>query len=153
MILGTLLIVNLPIMFDSWEELLLLRKPVLMQDNKKHTMIAIEADRLLHDSARVALATAGVIPYYLDREIIDILGKNDKTIARLKGRIKDGFGKYDGFHPGHNKWDYSWSIGHLQPDAVVQLWTHHEEALPYLSRTYKLVKAKHFHFFIKFDIN
>jgi hypothetical protein len=108
---------------------------------------------MLPKKATVALATAGVAPYFLDRQIIDILGKNDKRIARLPGRIKEGLGKYDGFQPGHNKWDYSWSIGHLKPYAVVQLWTHHEEALPYLSREYKLVNAGHFHFFIKLNKN
>ena len=153
LILGTLLLINTPIIFKSWEELLLLKPPVLMQDNRKHTLLALEAERLLPDDATVALATAGVIPYYLNRKIIDILGKNDNRIAGIQGRIEKGFAKYNDYKPGHNKWDYSYSIGHLQPDAVVQLWTHHAEALPYLSRNYKLINAGHFHFFIKVKKN
>jgi len=153
LVVGTVLFVNIFIIYNSWEELLLLKPPVLMQDNKKHTLMAVEADRLLPKDATVALATAGVIPYYLNRTIIDILGKNDKRISKFEGRIKSGFAKYDGYEPGHNKWDYSWSIGQLKPDAVIQLWTHHEEALPYLSKNYKLVNAGHFHFFIKLNKN
>jgi hypothetical protein len=149
----TVLLINVFILFNSWEELFLIKTPLLMKDNRKMTILAHEADRMLPKKATVALATAGVAPYFLDRQIIDILGKNDKRIARLPGRIKEGLGKYDGFQPGHNKWDYSWSIGHLKPYAVVQLWTHHEEALPYLSREYKLVNAGHFHFFIKLNKN
>jgi len=148
-----MIFINVFILFNSWDEVLLLKKPVLMQDNKKHTILALEADKILPEDATVALATAGVIPYFLDRKIIDFLGKNDKVIAKLEGRIKKGFAKYDGYEPGHNKWDYSYSIGYLQPDAVVQLWTHHDEALPYLARKYKLVDAGHFHFFIKLKKN
>ncbi len=152
-VLLTVLFVNVFILFNSWEEVFLLKEPLLMKDNKKMTILALEAERILPKDATATLATAGVAPYYLDRKIIDILGKNDKHIARIQGRVKKGFGKYDGFQPGHNKWDYSWSIGHLQPYAVLQLWTHHEEALPYLSRNYELVNAGHFHFFIKLNKN
>ena len=27
-----------------------------------------------------------------------------------------------GFEPGHDKWDYAYSIGDLRPDVVAQLW-------------------------------
>ena len=27
-----------------------------------------------------------------------------------------------GFEPGHDKWDYAYSIGELRPDVVAQLW-------------------------------
>lgn len=139
--------------FESLQEFALLKAPVLMKENRDNTIIAMEADKILLKDAHVAVATAGVIPYYLDRYIIDILGKNDKTIAKINGRVGKGFAKYHSFIPGHNKWDYSYSIGYLEPDAVLQLWEHHEEALPYLSKKYKLVNAGHFYFFIKLNKN
>lgn len=37
------------------------------------------------------------------------------------------------YRPGHNKWDYAYSIGELQPDVVSQIWEGtEEEAAPYL---------------------
>ena len=29
------------------------------------------------------------------------------------------------FFPGHNKWDYAWSIGRGKPDLILQLWRHY----------------------------
>jgi hypothetical protein len=48
--------------------------------------------------------------------MIDLLGKSDREIASMKpiGKI----------HPGHNKWNYEYSIGTLMPDVVVQLFSH-----------------------------
>ena len=45
-----------------------------------------------------------------------MLGKSDRIIAR--GKPKPGAG----FDPGHDKWDYAYSIGRLRPDIVAQLW-------------------------------
>ena len=37
------------------------------------------------------------------------------------------------FRPGHMKWDYSWSIGSLEPDVVVEIWGGtSQEAAPFL---------------------
>jgi hypothetical protein len=58
------------------------------------------------------LATA--VPYFAHRPAIDLLGKNDRRIARLPGRHS--------LVPGHDKWDYGYSIGELRPDVVVGLW-------------------------------
>jgi hypothetical protein len=47
---------------------------------------------------------------------VDLLGKSDRVIARTARR--EGVG----FYPGHDKWDYAYSIGSLGPDVVAQLW-------------------------------
>jgi arabinofuranosyltransferase len=68
--------------------------------------------------ARVALAGAGIVPYFAEREYIDMLGKSDPVIARLpmdRSVIPE-------LKPGHMKWDYAYSIGELQPDVVMELW-------------------------------
>ncbi|MEO0215337.1 MAG: hypothetical protein ABIL12_07525, partial [candidate division WOR-3 bacterium] len=69
----------------------------------------------------------GIIPYYLEnRYFIDLLGKNDRYIAKLKpktGNMKVSLvKKFKYFPPGHNKWDYSYSIGKLKPDVIVNVW-------------------------------
>lgn len=54
---------------------------------------------------------AGVTPYLLpEYRAHDFLGKSDHVIAR--GRAHRGA-------PGHNKWDYAYSLGVVRPDLIV----------------------------------
>lgn len=73
---------------------------------------------LLRDSTAarttIAVTWAGSIPYYSHRRAIDLLGKSDAHIAHTAP-------KPVAFRPGHNKWDYAYSIGRLRPDVVAQL--------------------------------
>jgi hypothetical protein len=64
--------------------------------------------------ARIAVVWAGAIPYFADRPAVDLLGKSDPVIAHgaRRGRL----------HPGHDKWNYRYSIGELRPDVVAQIW-------------------------------
>jgi arabinofuranosyltransferase len=85
-----------------------------------HVQDDADASRLgliLRDStapeARIAVVWAGAIPYFAERETIDLLGKNDARIARTEPVTL--------FFPGHNKFDYAYSIGELRPDVVLQL--------------------------------
>lgn len=66
------------------------------------------------EDATVAAHAAGQIPYYSQRRAIDLLGKNDAVIA--KGP------RVWGSQPGHNKWNYAYSILQLQPDIVADEW-------------------------------
>jgi hypothetical protein len=63
--------------------------------------------------SKVAVVLAGAMPYFSRLYTIDLLGKCDKVIARSP--------PHD-LSPGHNKWDYAYSIGVLEPDYIVQLW-------------------------------
>jgi hypothetical protein len=67
-------------------------------------------------NATIAVVTAGAIPYYANRNAVDILGKNDSHIAHEQPHPGP-------LYPGHDKWDYGYSIGTLRPDVVVQLWS------------------------------
>ena len=62
--------------------------------------------------ASVATIWAGVPAYYSHRKMLDLLGKNDTFIATSA--------PHGAFFPGHNKWDYDYSIGKLQPDVIFQ---------------------------------
>jgi hypothetical protein len=75
---------------------------------------------------RIAVVTAGSIPYFARRPAIDLLGKNDPVIAHRPPVLA--------FHPGHDRFDYRYSIGTLQPDIVVQLWHTTEEDRVYVER-------------------
>jgi len=64
--------------------------------------------------ARVAVVRAGGIPYFSRRPAVDLLGKNDRVIAAGERRDVP-------LYPGHDKWDYAYSIGTLRPDLIAQL--------------------------------
>jgi hypothetical protein len=55
---------------------------------------------------------AGSVLYFSERPGIDLLGKMDAHIARTTA--------HDGANvPGHNKYDFSYSLGELKPDIVI----------------------------------
>jgi hypothetical protein len=87
-------------------------------------------------AATIAVAAAGSIPYFTERTSIDILGKNDPYIARMNAVYTQEF------LPGHNKWDYAYSIEHLAPDVVVELFKQPEVIMPFLGKEYLRVPVE-----------
>jgi hypothetical protein len=65
--------------------------------------------------AVIAVHAAGQIPYYSHRQTVDLLGINDPVIARGPAAAT--------FRPGHNKWNYPYSIGLLKPDLLADEWS------------------------------
>jgi hypothetical protein len=63
-------------------------------------------------TSKVADTAAGSTFYFSERYGIDLLGKNDRHIARLPTVSGSNA-------PGHNKFDYDYSLGTLQPDFVI----------------------------------
>jgi hypothetical protein len=59
--------------------------------------------------ATVGVHSAGTIPYFLDRYTIDVLGKCDAHIARMK---------VPRFRPGHSKWDWDYIMRERRPDVL-----------------------------------
>ncbi len=68
--------------------------------------------------ATIAVTSAGAIPYFMERNAVDLLGKCDPVVARLPPH------RLDYLRPGHAKWDFAHSVGVLRPDVVAQL--HHD---------------------------
>ena len=65
-------------------------------------------------AAIIAVHAAGQIPYYAERQTIDLLGLNDPVVAK---------GPASGpFYPGHDKWNYEYSILGLKPDLIADNW-------------------------------
>lgn len=62
----------------------------------------------------IAVHAAGQIPYYSNRQTIDLLGKSDPVVAMGQPATS--------FRPGHNKWNYEYSIMELQPDLIADEW-------------------------------
>jgi hypothetical protein len=94
---------------------------------------ALALRKFTSHAASIAVVWDGAIPYFADRYSVSILGKNDRHIARIPMRKVPGPAGLVAFYPGHLKWDYSYSLGELKPDVVVQLWKQPEEAEPHLT--------------------
>lgn len=84
---------------------------------------------------RVAVVWAGVVPYFSERPSVDLLGKNDRRIA--KGPSQSYAEPPLTFFasapvaycwPGHTKYDYHYSIEELSPDVILDWW-HGMEAI------------------------
>ncbi len=104
---------------DVW---LLTEPPLAVADNREMVKLSLLLDEITDREATIATVWAGAIPYFTGRPIVDILGKNDKRIARQTVKVPDGPEKYTDFYPGHMKFDYAYSIGELQPDVIAQFY-------------------------------
>lgn len=111
---------------------------------------AIILNDLLTEDAKIAVVWAGIIPYFTNRQCIDLLGKNDRYIANLPMRT-EGELKVRSFYPGHMKYDYQYSIGKLQPDAIASLWKSKKEALTLMQNHYFEAKIDTFLFYFRKD--
>ena len=78
--------------------------------------------RLIAAPAVVATVWAGIPAYFSDYRMVDLLGYNDRHIARLPSAVPFGPGSRRAFRPGHNKWDYRYVLEELRPDAFLQAW-------------------------------
>ncbi|TMK63229.1 MAG: hypothetical protein E6G07_03055 [Actinobacteria bacterium] len=59
----------------------------------------------------VATTSAGAMGYFSRRPVVDLLGKMDPVVARGRQRAKE-------YRPGHDRWNYDYSIGKLRPPVV-----------------------------------
>jgi len=66
------------------------------------------------DDATIAAHAAGQISYYSNRRTLDLLGKSDPIVAHGPPSTS--------FRPGHNKWNYEYSIMTLKPDLIADEW-------------------------------
>jgi arabinofuranosyltransferase len=122
----------------SLAQTLLVEPPPYCDDNIRNVRLARWLDTVTLPRARIAIDYAGTAPYFLDREMIDLLGKCDRRIAHMPARRGVlGLPAWREFYPGHLKWDYAYSIGELQPDVVCAMWRRSRgDADRYLERDY-----------------
>jgi len=136
-VFASLLNFNYLISMRSIRQMFLTRQPEFIEANKEYVEIALAINAFTTPEARIAVVTAGSIPYFTDLPAIDLLGKNDPVIAHQENHIP---GDIRDIRPGHMKWDYPYAIGELQPDVVVQLWDGGQEADDILAQSYTVVE-------------
>ena len=89
------------------------------------------------ESAVIAAHAVGQISYFSHRYVVDLLGKADKTIARGEPAAV--------FRPGHNKWNYDYSIGKLRPDIIADNWGKLSDYLNNDNNGYEIAKVSDFY--------
>jgi len=62
-------------------------------------------------STSIGLHWAGLISYFAERPVRDLLGKSDPYIAHME---------VDRFQPGHSKWDWDYVLHTMRPDIIDQ---------------------------------
>jgi hypothetical protein len=102
-------IVLLIICGQVWFNYSINNAPLLVADIRR-VKLGLSIAEYTSPDAVIAVHAAGQIPYYSERTTIDLLGLNDPVVAKGPAHGE--------FYPGHNKWDYAYSIGKLQPDLI-----------------------------------
>ena len=82
------------------------------KDEANYTRLGILIRETTPPELRMAVAAAGATPYFAQRPTEDLLGKNDSHVAKLAPRGV--------FSPGHDKWDYEYSLGERNSDLIVE---------------------------------
>ena len=103
------LIILIIISGEPWFTYSIDNAPLLKADIRR-VKLALHIAENTSPEAVIAVHAAGQIPYYSERTTIDLLGLNDPVVAKGQGHGE--------FYPGHNKWDYEYSINQLQPDLI-----------------------------------
>ncbi len=103
------LIILLLISGEPWFHYAIDNAPLLKADIRR-VKLALHIANNTAPEAVIAVHAAGQIPYYSQRTTIDLLGLNDSVIAKSLG--------HGDFYPGHNKWNYEYSITQLRPDLI-----------------------------------
>ncbi len=102
-------IVLLIISGEPWFNYSIDNAPLLKADIRR-VKLGLHIAENTSPQAVIAVHAAGQIPYYSERTTIDLLGLNDPIVAKGMGHGE--------FYPGHNKWDYGYSINQLRPDLI-----------------------------------
>jgi hypothetical protein len=120
--------------------------------NVDYVLMSNAIEKITTPDASIAVVAAGTIPYLTDRPAIDLLGKNDAVIARTETHLPNApMARLTNFRPGHSKWDYSYSIGELEPDMIVQLWDDADQAQGYLDKYYVTLEIDGWSFAVRKD--
>jgi hypothetical protein len=126
--------------------------PLFVPGTMAYTQMGLMIKEVTTPEASVAVVTAGNIPYFAERFAIDLLGKNDKVVARTEPHIHPGlFNPQDDYRSGHLKWDYPYSIGELEPDVIAQIWKDTVTAQEAMGNNYKYVELKGVPMWLRID--
>ncbi len=107
---------------DNWANFLVTQRPPLVESQRLVVWQTLVFRRLLKPQATVATAWAGIPAYFTSYRMIDILGYNDRVIARRLPIHPVDEDNYDSFVPGHDKYDEIRLLEEQRPDGFFQIW-------------------------------
>jgi hypothetical protein len=87
--------------------------PMYRVENERSYKVARYVVHHSDRSALVAVFWAGVLPYYCDRPMVDLLGRTDRHIARRPAAPDPAY------WPGHAKRDWDYILGERKPDIIL----------------------------------
>lgn len=121
-----------------------LGQPLHVGDDQARRVAMEEWSAVLPKDLTFLVTTAGAPSYFLTGKFVDYLGKSDPTVAKGALRPADSFAGsiVDGilhFHPGHNKWDFDYSVREISPDIIVNLWLTSTSERDFLEKNYEFV--------------
>lgn len=93
-----------------WEWVYPFRETMYWTNNVANTRLARYLGAHTDVETTVAVHWAGLPAYFLDRPMIDVLGKSDAYIAHTVVAR---------FSPGHSKWDWPYIVDVRRPDIIV----------------------------------
>lgn len=105
---------------DSLARSLLLVRPFEVSANRTAVLISEAVRRVSQRNARVAVHSAGVTPFFIEQNTIDLLGKCDRHISRQKSHTPTELRRFRLFAPGQTKWDWSYSLEGLHANVIVR---------------------------------
>lgn len=123
--------------------------------NQMNVMKSVAIEKIAEKRANAAVVWAGTLPYFSNEiHFIDVLGKNDKHIARetsINFLNTTELPFWNRFVPGHTKWDYKYSIIEKQPDIIVQEITDDYETVLFTDKNYGRIRRGHMIFLYKLN--
>ncbi len=77
---------------------------------------------LVTPDAVVASVWAGLPAFFSDFRMVDLLGYNERHIARMTTPVRHDGNDWRLYIPGHSKWDTEYVLRRWRPDAFFQTW-------------------------------
>lgn len=107
---------------EAWGLMLGTTRPPLTDSHRTVVNQLHRLQGIVEPGASVASAWAGIPAYFSEFRMVDVLGYNDRHVARLPSRLLLNEDQFKRFRPGHDKWDFHHLLVEVRPDAFFQIW-------------------------------
>ncbi|MDT8367254.1 MAG: hypothetical protein RRA15_12335 [bacterium] len=145
-----LFLVFIPSNFQFRKQISFNKKPFQTKSNRINYDTALILKYICSDKATVGVFWAGTIPYVSGLTAYDMLGKNDKYIARLSPDPQVAWANMKGV-PGHNKYDLEYSIKGKQPTYVQDYKWWKQNMYDYVMANYIIVQEGDLEMYLRKD--
>jgi hypothetical protein len=139
-----------PDALEHRQQLTLAAPPPNVDRQQEVVRSLLRFESLVAPGAVVATAWAGIPAFFSDYRMIDILGYNDRQVARLPSTVPLDRSHWRRYVPGHVKWDQRRLLEEQRPDAFFQTW-----GVQQIGRAHHVMPAQGYrflrHFWVRAD--